>query len=67
LPIEEDIVKYKSKNKEYYIVFFARLVESKGVTESPLIMKYITSLIKDVKLYILENLPIRDMNDMLKF
>jgi len=52
LPIEEDTIKYRTKDKEDYMVFFARLVETKGVTELPLIMKYITSQIKDAKLYI---------------
>jgi len=52
LPVEEDLIKYRTKNKENYIVYFARLTEIKGVTDLPLIMRYITSQIKDVKLYI---------------
>ena len=52
LPVEENITEYRSKSKEDYIVFFARLVETKGVTELPLIMRYIVSQIKDVKLYV---------------
>ena len=53
LPIEEDVIKYRVKEKEDYIVFFARLVETKGVTELPLIMKHITKKMKDVKLYVI--------------
>jgi len=54
LPLKEDIIKYRSKEKEDYIIFLARLIETKGVTELPLIMKYIALLIKyDVKLYII--------------
>jgi len=53
LPIEEDIVKYRTKDKEDYLVFFARLVESKGVTELPFITKRIMLKMKDVKLYII--------------
>jgi len=52
IPIEEDLTKYRSKFKENYVVFFAKLSETKGVTEIPFIMKYIISQIKDTKLYI---------------
>ena len=52
LPIEEDLIKYRTKNKENYVVYFARLTETKGMTDLPLIMRSITSQISDVKLYI---------------
>jgi len=53
LPIEEDLIKYRTKAKENYMIFFSRFDERKGVTELPLIMKYVTSQIRDIKLYMI--------------
>lgn len=50
-----DILKYKSSGKGNYMIYFARLIPEKGIYEIPLILKEITKINPDIKLYVAGN------------